>query len=67
MDATCTPLDGGDPSAGVVVSVVDLGRLAGSQIVSAVLRYPDAAPGEHDMTLELGRADQVDGQLHAAR
>ncbi|HEU4842216.1 MAG TPA: hypothetical protein VFT09_12260 [Ilumatobacteraceae bacterium] len=59
LDATCTPLDGGDPAAGVVVSVVDLRRLAGDQLVSAVLRFGDAAPGEHDMTLELGGADQV--------
>ena len=58
LNATCTPLDGGDPAAGVVVSVVDLGRLAASQVVSAILRYADPAPGEHEMTLELGRADQ---------
>ncbi len=59
LDATCTPLDGGDPAAGVVVSVVDLRRLAGDQLVSAVLRFGDAAPGDHDMTLELGDANQV--------
>lgn len=59
LDATCTPLDGGDTASGVVVSVVDLGRLAGSRLLSAVLRYGDPAPGEHDMTLELGSADQV--------
>lgn len=59
LDAACTALDGGDPAGGVVVSVVDLGRLAGNRIVSAVLRYADPAPGEHDMTLELGSADQV--------
>jgi hypothetical protein len=59
LDAACTPLDGPDPSGGVVVSVVDLRRLAGERLVSAVLRYGDAAPGEHDMTLEVGSAEQV--------
>lgn len=59
LNATCTPLDGGDAAAGVVVSVVDLGRIAGNQLVSAVLRYADPAPGEHEMTLEVGGADQV--------
>ena len=58
LDATCTPLDGGDPAANIV-SVVDLRRLAGDRLVSAELRYGDAAPGEHEMTLELGGADQV--------
>lgn len=59
LNATCTPLDGGDAAAGVVVSVVDLGRIAGNELVSAVLRYADPAPGEHEMTLEVGGADQV--------
>jgi hypothetical protein len=59
LDATCSPLDGGGADGGVVVSVVDLRRLAGDRLVSAVLRYADAAPGEHDMTLELGSAEQV--------
>ena len=59
LDATCTPLDGGDAAAGVVVSVVDLRRLGGDQLVSAVLRFDAATPGDHEMTLELGSADQV--------
>jgi hypothetical protein len=60
LDAICTPLDGGDPANGVRVAVVDLARLAsGDRLVSAELRYPDAAPGEHDMTLQLGAAEQV--------
>jgi hypothetical protein len=59
LDAACTPLDGGDATSGVAVSVVDLRRLAGSRLVSAVLRYVDAAPGEHEMTLEVGSAEQV--------
>lgn len=59
LDATCSPLDGADPEGGVVVSVVDLRRLAGSRLVSAVLRYGDAAAGEHDMILEIGSAEQV--------
>lgn len=60
LNAACTPLDGGDTAAGIEVSVVDLARLAsGDRVVSAELRYADAAPGEHDMTLELGGAEQV--------
>jgi hypothetical protein len=59
LNAACSPLDGAGPDGGVVVSVVDLRRLAGNRLVSAVLRYGDAAPGEHDMTLELGSAEQV--------
>ena len=42
-----------------MVSVVDLARIAGNRLVSAVLRYADPAPGEHDMTLEVGGADQL--------
>jgi hypothetical protein len=60
LDAICTPLDGGDPAAGVRVAVVDLARLAsGARLVSAELRYADPAPGEHDMTLQVGAAEQV--------
>ena len=60
LDAICTPLDGGDPAAGVHVAVVDLARLAsGARLVSADLRYADPAPGEHDMTLQVGAAEQV--------
>ena len=60
LDARCTPLDGGDLAAGIEVAVVDLGRLAsGDRIVSAQLRYGDPAPGEHDMTLQVGAAEQV--------
>jgi hypothetical protein len=60
LDARCTPLDGGDPAAGVEVAVVDLARLAsGDRLVSAQLRYADPAPGEHDMTLQVGAAEQV--------
>ena len=60
LDAICTPLDGGDPAGGVRIAVVDLARLAsGDRLVSAELRYADAAPGEHDMTLQLGAAEQV--------
>lgn len=59
LDATCTPLDAGVTVAPVEVSVVDLRRLGGDQLVSAVLRYANAGPGEHDMTLELGGTDQV--------
>jgi hypothetical protein len=60
LDARCTLLDGGDPAGGIEVAVVDLGRLAsGDRIVSAQLRYGDPAPGEHDMTLQIGAAEQV--------
>ena len=59
LDALCSPLDGAAPDGGVVVSVVDLRRLAGSRLVSAVLRFGDDGPGEHDMTLEIGSAEQV--------
>jgi hypothetical protein len=60
LNAACTPLDGGDTGAGIEVSVVDLARLAsGDRLVSAELRYADATPGEHDMTLEVGGAEQV--------
>lgn len=58
LDATCTALDGGD---GMTVSVVDLNRLAaGSRLVSAALRTagPPTA-GTHDVTLDVGAADQV--------
>jgi hypothetical protein len=62
LDATCTPLDKGDTSKGVDVTVVDLRRLgAGSKLVSATL-HVDSAPaqdGKHGATLQVGGADQV--------
>jgi hypothetical protein len=61
LDATCTPLDHGDISKGVDVTVVDLRRLgAGNRLVSATV-HVDAAvkDGKHDATLQLGGADQV--------
>jgi hypothetical protein len=59
LDATCTPLDGGDTSQGVDVTVVDLRRLGSSQVISAALHI-DGPPtaGEHDATLQLGGKDQ---------
>jgi hypothetical protein len=60
LNATCTPLDGGDTSKGVDVTVVDLRRLAGgNQLISAEL-HVDGAPeqGEHEATLQLGAGDQ---------
>jgi hypothetical protein len=60
LNATCTPLDGGDTSQGVDVTVVDLRRLAsGNQLISAVL-HVEGAPeaGEHEATLKLGGKDQ---------
>jgi hypothetical protein len=61
LDATCTPLDKGDTSKGVDVTVVDLRRLAqGDKIASAVLHVdPADAGGEHQATLQLSGADQV--------
>jgi hypothetical protein len=61
LDATCTPLDGGE---GLTVSVVDLRRLgAGARLVSAALRV-DGVPsaGPHDVTLDVSGADQVTTQ-----
>ena len=57
LDATCTPLDGGE---GLTVSVVDLRRLgAGSRLVSAALHVTgEATPGSHDVTLDVSDADQ---------
>jgi hypothetical protein len=59
LDARCTPLDAGTSVAPVEVAVVDLRRLAGNRLVSAVLRFGEATPGEHEMTLEIGGVDQV--------
>jgi hypothetical protein len=61
LDATCTPLDHGDPSKGVDVTVVDLRRLGqGDKFVSAVLHVdPADSGGEHRATLQLSGADQV--------
>jgi hypothetical protein len=62
LNATCTPLDGGDASQGIDVTVVDLRRLAagaGNRLISASL-HVDGAPtaGEHDATLQLGDIEQ---------
>ena len=61
LDATCTPLDQGDTSKGVDVTVVDLRRLGqGDKFVSAVLHVdPAESGGEHRATLQLSGADQV--------
>jgi hypothetical protein len=61
LDAACTPLDKGDTSQGVDVSVVDLRRLgAGSKLVSAALHVDGGATaGDHEATLQLGGADQT--------
>jgi hypothetical protein len=61
LDATCTPLDKGDTSKGVDVTVVDLRRLAaGNKFVSAVLHVDPADPsGQYKGTLQLSGADQV--------
>jgi hypothetical protein len=61
LDAACTPLDGGDTTKGVEVSVVDLRRLAaGNKLVSAVLHVEgDAKAGDHDGTLDLSDTNQV--------
>ncbi len=62
LNATCTPLDGGDTSKGVDVTVVDLRRLASNdQLISAVL-HVEGAPeaGEHEATLKLGGANQTE-------
>jgi hypothetical protein len=61
LDATCTPLDGGE---GLTVSVVDLRRLgAGARLVSAALRVEgDPTAGPHDVTLDVSGADQVTTQ-----
>jgi hypothetical protein len=61
LDATCTPLDHGDTSKGVDVTVVDLRRLGqGDKFVSAVLHVdPADAGGESRGTLQLSGADQV--------
>lgn len=59
LDARCTPLDADPSTTPVEIAVVDLRRLAGNRIVSAVLRFAEARAGEHEMTLELGGVDQV--------
>jgi hypothetical protein len=58
LDATCTPLDGGDE---MVVSVVDLRRLAaGARLVSAALQVEGGtSAGQHAATLDVSGADQV--------
>ena len=64
LNATCTPLDGGDIVQGVDVTVVDLRRLSGgNRLISAVLHVDgaeaeDAEAGEHEATLQLGEANQ---------
>ena len=60
LNATCTPLDGGDTSQGLDVTVVDLRRLGTYRLISVVL-HVDGAPkaGEHDATLQLGGSDQT--------
>ena len=64
LDATCTPLDHGDTSKGIDVTVVDLRRLGqGDKFVSAVLHIDPTDSGsgqaEHRGTLQLSGADQV--------
>ncbi len=61
LNATCTPLDGGDITQGLDVSVVDLRRLsAGNRVLSVALHVAgDASAGEHDAALEVSTADQV--------
>jgi len=61
LDATCTPLDHGDTSKGIDVTVVDLRRLGqGDKFVSAAIHVdPADAGGEHRATLQLSGADQV--------
>jgi hypothetical protein len=65
LNATCTPLDGGDTAQGVDVTVVDLRRLAGgNRLISAVLHVDpaevdDGDDHEHAATLQLGAADQT--------
>lgn len=61
LDATCTALDGGDPAAGVAVTVVDLRRMGSeARLVSAAVRVEgDGTPGEHDVTIDVGGVDQV--------
>jgi hypothetical protein len=62
LNATCTPLDGGDTSQGVDVTVVDLRRLAASsnRLISAELHVKGAPEaGEHEATLQLGAGDQT--------
>ena len=58
LDATCTPLDGGDE---MIVSVVDLRRLAaGARLVSAALQVEGGTTaGQHEATLDVSGADQV--------
>jgi len=66
LNATCTPLDGGDTSKGVDVTVVDLRRLgSNNQLISAVLHVEGApAAGEHEATLQLGAEDQTTTAYH---
>jgi hypothetical protein len=60
LNATCTPLDGGDASKGIDVTVVDLRRMVSNRVISVVL-HVDGQPtaGEHDATLQLGGSDQT--------
>jgi hypothetical protein len=62
LDATCTPLDKGDTSKGIDVTVVDLRRLGqGNKYASAALHVDpaDSGGGEHRATLQLSGTDQV--------
>src|SRR4051794_8212361 len=61
LDASCTPLDKGDTSKGVDVTVVDLRRLgAGDKLVSATLHIDsESQDGAHGGTLQLGGAAEV--------
>src|SRR5262245_59374457 len=60
LNATCTPLDGGDTSKGIDVTVVDLRRMGSNRVISVVL-HVDGQPtaGEHEATLQLGGSDQT--------
>ena len=63
---TCTPLDGGDTSQGVDVTVVDLRRLGAATGWSRPCSTSMAAPaaGEHDATLAARRRRPDDDDLH---
>jgi hypothetical protein len=60
LNATCTPLDGGDTSNGLDITVVDLRRMGSNRVISVAL-HVDGPPteGEHDATLQLGGSDQT--------
>ncbi len=60
LNATCTPLDGGDTSQGVDVTVVDLNRLGSFNLISAELHVKGSpTAGEHEATLQLGGGNQT--------